>query len=147
MGLQTPVCVLFMQYLEKPDLQDVVDKAACEQDNATIDDICHQGVPVISVASKKNICAGDVRLDNIGLTGSKVVICDLGGSKPATCRSVKASITMFLQISYVIFGICSFVILKFMNFLLLMVVASSHGVDSTTGPLRSQNLEREVAEF
>ena len=37
----------------------------------------------------------DIRLDNLGMAVIKVVICDLGGSKPATCRSVKASIMTF----------------------------------------------------
>ena len=37
----------------------------------------------------------DIRLDNLGMAVIKVVICDLGGSKPARCRSVKAPIMTF----------------------------------------------------
>ena len=39
----------------------------------------------------------DIRLVNLGMAVIKVVICDLGGSKPVTCRSVKASIMTFWQ--------------------------------------------------
>ena len=37
----------------------------------------------------------DVRLDNVGTVVIKIVLCDLGGSKPATCKTVKHSITTF----------------------------------------------------
>ena len=37
----------------------------------------------------------DIRLDNVGMVVIKVVICDLGGSKPATCKNVKVSIMTF----------------------------------------------------
>ena len=37
----------------------------------------------------------DIRLDNLGMAVIKVVICDLGGSKPATCKNVKVSIMTF----------------------------------------------------
>ena len=39
----------------------------------------------------------DIKLDNLGTAVIKVVICDLGGSKPVTCRSVTASIMTFWQ--------------------------------------------------
>ena len=35
----------------------------------------------------------DARLDKVGTVVSKIVLCDFGGSKPATCKTVKHSIT------------------------------------------------------
>ena len=37
----------------------------------------------------------DARLDKVGTVVSKIVLCDFGGSKPATCKTVKHSITTF----------------------------------------------------
>ena len=97
-GKLTPVCILFMRCLENPDLQDAVDLAACIQDDTMINYLCRGGVRAILEAARVNICGGDMRLDNVGMTANKeVIICDLGGSKPASCKNVKASICTFLK--------------------------------------------------
>ena len=86
-GTVTPVCALFLERLAHPDLQDIIDVSASEQNGIKINELLQGGVSAIIEAARAGFCAGDMRLDNVGQTvGGQVVICDLGGSKPATCK-------------------------------------------------------------
>ena len=86
-GTVTPVRALFLERLAHPDLQDIIEVSASEQNGSKINELLQGGVSAIIEAARAGFCAGDMRLDNVGQTaGGKVVICDLGGSKPATCK-------------------------------------------------------------
>ena len=97
-NMETPVCALFLERLAHPDLQDIIEESAVDQNVRKLNELLQGGVSAIIEAARAGFCVGDMRLDNVGQTvGGKVVICDLGGSKPATCRHVKHSMVMFME--------------------------------------------------
>ena len=61
--------------------------------------VLRNGLQAIFRAAAAGYCAGDMRLDNLGISGrsSNVVICDLGGWSDPTCRSVRKCANMFVS--------------------------------------------------
>ncbi len=97
-GQEVPVSALFLERLHRCDLQDVVREAGVRKDASFITKLALGSLRAIIEAARRGLCAGDMRLDNLGMRSDEtVVICDLGGSKAATCKGTKASVKMFME--------------------------------------------------
>ena len=73
--------VLFVEKLEHPDLRRPVKEAVEKCDTHRVTELAQGALRVISLASRRGTCCGDMRLDNFGVDKiGKVVACDLGGA-------------------------------------------------------------------
>ncbi len=80
-GADVPVSVLFVERLPGSDLQNCFENAVAAKDTGFVDRVLRNGLQAIFRAAAAGYCAGDMRLDNLGISGrsGNVVICDLGG--------------------------------------------------------------------